>query len=94
MVFSSLGAEGELASPKPAAPSAAVGTSERHWGYGTFAALPEITIKANKRKLLGSAEPGVPAELAGFAGGTAGLCPHPHVADWHHGVPEKNIPVS
>jgi len=56
--------------------------------------LAEIAVKANKRKLLGSAEPGVPAELAGFAGVAARLCPHPHVADWHHGVPKKNIPIS
>lgn len=94
MVFSSPGAEGELAAPKPAAPSTAAGTSERHWGYRTFAALPEIAVKANKRKLLGSTKPGIPAELAGFAGVAAELCPHPHVADWHHGVTKKNIPVS
>lgn len=94
MVFSSLGAEGELAAPKPASPSAAVGTSKRHGGYGTFSALPEIAVKANKRKLLGNAEPSVPAELAGFAGVVVGLYPHPHIADWHRGVPKKNIPVS
>lgn len=94
MVFSSLCAEGELAAPKPAAPSAAAGTSERHWSYRTFGALPEVAIKVNKRKLLGSTEPSVPVELARFAGVMAGFCPHPHVTDWHHGVPKKNIPVS
>lgn len=94
MAFSSLGAEGEMTAPKPAAPSVRARTDKRHWGYGTFAALPEVAVKANKRKLLGSTEHSLPAELAGLAGVSLGLCPHPHVMDWHHSVLKKNIPIS
>lgn len=88
------GCRGRAGSTKTHSSQYAAGTSARHWVYGTFTALPEIVVKENKRKLLGNAEPGVLAELARLAGVAAGLCPHPHVADWHHGVPKKNIPVS
>lgn len=43
-----------MAAPKPAAPGATAQTKQKHQGYGTFAALYETAIKANKRKLLSS----------------------------------------
>lgn len=52
--FPSQGTEGEMAAPKPAAPGATAQTKQKHQGYGTFAALYETAIKANKRKLLSS----------------------------------------
>lgn len=75
VTFSSLVMEGEVSAPKSTAPSAWAQTNKRHWGSGTFAALYEIAVRANKRKLLGSTVPGASSELPGFAGGTEGLFP-------------------
>lgn len=50
------GTEREVAAPELAAPGATAPTKQRHQGYGTFAALYETAIEANKRKLLGSTE--------------------------------------
>lgn len=80
-----------MAAPKPAAPGATAQTKQKHQGYGTFASLYETATKANKRKLLSTA---VLLEQPSFAGGVFGLRPHPHTMDWHHGVPEKNMPIS
>lgn len=47
--------------------------------------------ESKQKETVGSTKPVIPSELAGFAGVVAGLCPHPHVMDWHHGVFKKNI---